>query len=367
MPLDFCQSNIILTKILLKYETFYTSIKKEVKYNYMSSKAGEDMANIREIAKRAGVSVSTVSRVLNGYPYVKEEKRKAVWDVIHELNYKKNINAVHLSKGKTNIVGVMLPTINHPYFSMIVEGISEEALRYGYHLLFFQTNYDIHKELEALEMLRVKQMDGLIICSHTIHLETIASYTDDGPIILCEDIQETNSFSVYIDHYHAFALGMDYLIKKGHSKIGYCLSRPTSINSQKRMAAYKDALQRIHAPVRPDWMFHHCLHMNDGKRIVSTILSLEEKPTALLVASDQVAAGIVLWGKTYGLRVPNDLAIVSFDNHPISEALHITTIELPLSLMGKKAFQMVYNQLTNEKTEPKKEKLPVRLIERASV
>lgn len=71
MPLDFCQSNIIVTKILLVYETFYTSIKKEVKYNYMSSKAGENMANIREIAKRAGVSVSTVSRVLNGYPYVK--------------------------------------------------------------------------------------------------------------------------------------------------------------------------------------------------------------------------------------------------------------------------------------------------------
>ena len=91
MPLDFCQSNIVLTKILLKYETFYTSIKKEVKYNYTLSKAGENMANIREIAKRAGVSVSTVSRVLNGYPYVKEEKRRAVWDVIHQLNYKKTL------------------------------------------------------------------------------------------------------------------------------------------------------------------------------------------------------------------------------------------------------------------------------------
>ena len=325
------------------------------------------MANIREIAKRAGVSVSTVSRVLNGYPYVKEEKRKAVWDVVHELNYKKNINAVHLSKGKTNIIGVMLPTINHPYFSMIVEGIAEEALRYGYHLLFFQTNYDIHKELETLKMLRVKQIDGLIICSHTISLETLELYISDGPIVLCEDIQEPHIFSVYIDHYQAFMLGMDYLIKKGHSKIGYCLGRPTSINSQKRKAAYKDALQHIHAPIHANWMFHHCLHIGDGKQIVSTILSLAEKPTALLVTSDQVAAGIVLWGKTYGLRVPNDLAIVSFDNHPISEALHITTIELPLSLMGKKAFQMIYDYFANSYTQPKKEKLPVRLIERASV
>lgn len=356
------------THLLKKYETFYKLTKKGVKYDiYVIKKAGESMANIREIAKRAGVSVSTVSRVLNGYPYVKEEKRKAVWDVVHELNYKKNINAVHLSKGKTNIIGVMLPTINHPYFSMIVEGIAEEALRYGYHLLFFQTNYDIHKELEALEMLRVKQIDGLIICSHTISLETLELYISDGPIVLCEDIQEPHIFSVYIDHYQAFMLGMDYLIKKGHSKIGYCLGRPTSINSQKRKAAYKDALQHIHAPIHANWMFHHCLHIGDGKRIVSTILSLAEKPTALLVTSDQVAAGIVLWGKTYGLRVPNDLAIVSFDNHPISEALHITTIELPLSLMGKKAFQMIYDYFANSYTQPKKEKLPVRLIERASV
>lgn len=356
------------THLLKKYETFYKLTKKGVKYDiYVIKKAGESMANIREIAKRAGVSVSTVSRVLNGYPYVKEEKRKAVWDVVHELNYKKNINAVHLSKGKTNIIGVMLPTINHPYFSMIVEGIAEEALRYGYHLLFFQTNYDIHKELEALEMLRVKQIDGLIICSHTISLETLELYISDGPIVLCEDIQEPHIFSVYIDHYQAFMLGMDYLIKKGHSKIGYCLGRPTSINSQKRKAAYKDALQHIHAPIHANWMFHHCLHIGDGKRIVSTILSLAEKPTALLVTSDQVAAGIVLWGKTYGLRVPNDLAIVSFDNHPISEALHITTIELPLSLMGKKAFQMIYDYFANSYTQPKKEKLPVRLIERTSV
>lgn len=143
-------------------------------------------------------------------------------------------------------------------------------------------------------MLRVKQIDGLIICSHTISLETLELYISDGPIVLCEDIQEPHIFSVYIDHYQAFMLGMDYLIKKGHSKIGYCLGRPTSINSQKRKAAYKDALQHIHAPIHANWMFHHCLHIGDGKRILSTILSLAEKPTALLVTSDQVAAGIVL-------------------------------------------------------------------------
>lgn len=330
-------------------------------------KEGGMMANIREIAKLAGVSVSTVSRVLNDYPYVKEEKRKAVWEAVDKLNYKKNINAVHLAKGKTCIVGVMLPYVNHPYFGMILEGISEEALRYGYHLLLFQTNYDVHKELEALEMLRMKQVDGLIICSHTTSLKIIEAYTEDGPIVLCEDVKEQKFLSVYINHYEAFTLGMSYLIEKGHKKIGYCIGRTTGTNSQDRKAAYHDALQKINEQPKEEWMFDHCLYIDDGKRVVTKLLSMDEKPTALLVSSDQVAAGIVLWGRNHGLNIPNDLAVVSFDNHPISEALNITTIDLPLSLMGKRAFQMVYDCLKTGTAPNQKEALHVRLIKRLSV
>ncbi|WP_027409678.1 LacI family DNA-binding transcriptional regulator [Anoxybacteroides tepidamans] len=325
------------------------------------------MANIREIAKLAGVSVATVSRVLNDYPYVKEEKRKAVWEAVEKLNYTKNINAVHLAKGRTYIVGVMLPYVNHPYFSAIVEGISEEALRCGYHLLLFQTNYDVQKELEALEMLRMKQVDGLIICSRTINWETLEMYKEDGPIVLCEDAKNDDVLSVYIDHYEAFLLGMNYLIGKGHRKIGYCIGRTTGINSQNRHAAYSDALRKIDETPREDWIFDHCLDIDDGKRVVNALCSMKERPTALLVSSDQVAAGIVLWGQSKGLNAPDDLALVSFDNHPISEALSITTIDLPLLLMGQRAFQMVHNCLITGTMAGQAEKLPVRLVERRSV
>jgi LacI family repressor for deo operon, udp, cdd, tsx, nupC, and nupG len=325
------------------------------------------MANIREIAKLAGVSVATVSRVLNDYPYVKEEKRKAVWEAVEKLNYTKNINAVHLAKGKTSIVGVVLPYVNHPYFGAIVEGISEEALHYGYHLLLFQTNYDVQKELEALEMLRMKQVDGLIICSRTTSWEGVEAYKEDGPIVLCEDVKGRKLLSVYINHYEAFITGMNYLIEKGHRKIGYCIGRTTGTNSKDREAAYYDALRNIHELPRQEWIFDHCLHIEDGKRVVNELLTMREKPTALLVSSDQVAAGIVLWGQNAGLKVPDDLAIVSFDNHPISEALQITTMDLPLSLMGKKAFRMVYHCLETGKIKSKAEKLDVRLIERSSV
>ncbi|GMB08745.1 LacI family transcriptional regulator [Thermolongibacillus altinsuensis] len=324
------------------------------------------MANIREIAKIAGVSVATVSRVLNGYPYVKEEKRNAVWEAVEKLNYTKNINAVHLAKGKTSIIGVVLPYVNHPYFSTIVEGISIEALRYGYHLLLFQTNYEEKKEIEALEMLKMKQVDGMIICSRTLGWKFIEAYKEYGPIVLCEDVKGRDLLSVYINHYEAFMLGMEYLIEKGHRKIGYCIGRTTGTNSKDREAAYRDALRKINESPRQEWIFDHCLYIEDGKRVVNELLAMREKPTALLVSSDQVAAGIVLWGQSAGWRIPEDLAILSFDNHPISEALQITTMDLPLSIMGKKAFRMIYHSFQNNETV-KAEKLEVRLIERSSV
>ena len=157
------------------------------------------------------------------------------------------------------------------------------------------------------------------------------------------------------------------MIQKGHRHIGYCIGRTTGINSKARQAAYYDALRKIGIEPRKEWIFDRCLYVEDGQRVVREWLMLPEKPSALLVSSDQVAAGIVLWGTKEGVKIPDDLAIVSFDNHPISEPLQITTMELPLALMGTKAFRLIYHYIETGNIVKKKEKLPVRFIERASV
>lgn len=115
---------------------------------------GEQMTNIKDLAKMAGVSVSTVSRVLNNYPYINEEKRNAVLKAIKETNYHKNINAVNLSKGKTQMIGVVLPFSDYPYFSLILKGISRQAHKHNYKLILFQTGYIESREMEALQMLK---------------------------------------------------------------------------------------------------------------------------------------------------------------------------------------------------------------------
>ena len=136
------------------------------------------MTNIKDVAKRAGVSVTTVSRVLNHHPYVSEAKRIKVERAIEETGYLQNINAVHLSKGKTNLIGVVLPFLDHPYFAQVLIGVSEQAKIKGQTLVLFPTNYEIEKEQAALRMLRQKQLDGVIICSRVSPLPVLEDYVN---------------------------------------------------------------------------------------------------------------------------------------------------------------------------------------------
>jgi LacI family purine nucleotide synthesis repressor len=327
----------------------------------------DTMANIKQIAKTAGVSVSTVSRVLNDHAYVKEDKRRAVLEAVEQLKYSRNMNAIHLIKGRTNMIGVMLPYINHAYFARLMEGISHEALSENYQLILCQTNYNPAEEMKVLDMLRMKQIDGIIICSKTLPWDQILPFADYGPIAACEDAGKSAISSVYLDHYACFQRGLKYLIEKGHTRIGYCLGRPDSGSSQKRRDAYMDALHSISEPVREEWMFSHCYSIEDGVAVVHKLLAMEHRPTALLVTGDQVAAGIITEGAKNGLRVPGDLAIIGFDNQPIGKIFDLTTIDNQLFDMGKAAFRMIHDQMMKKRDVPENRELDFLLIERSTV
>jgi DNA-binding LacI/PurR family transcriptional regulator len=206
------------------------------------------MANIKDIAEKAGVSVTTVSRVLNNHPYVSKEKKETVLQAMEEYNYQPNINAVHLSKGNTRLIGVVIPFINHPFFGLLIEGIAEEALKNNYKLVMIQTNYEEERELEALTMLKHKQIDALIICSRICGWEIIQDYLGYGPIIFSENTRGKEVPSTYIDHYGAFAKALEYLSSKGYQKIGYCIGRKNGYNSMQRERAYRDFLKKRKEP-----------------------------------------------------------------------------------------------------------------------
>ncbi|HDR4573055.1 LacI family DNA-binding transcriptional regulator [Bacillus cytotoxicus] len=325
------------------------------------------MVNIKQIAQTAGVSITTVSRVLNDHPYVSQEKRERVLHAVEQLNYAKNINAIHLIKGKTFTVGVMLPFINLPYFSTIIEGIGNEALIAGYHINLCQTNYDSIEEIRVLEMMKMKQFDGMIICSRTSSWEQIEPYSKFAPIVSCEKLTHPLISSVYVDHYEGFRIGTNYLLNKGHTRIGVCLARRKSISTLQREKAFADVLQTAQRRVQPDWMFYQCYTMQDGAKVLQRMLNMKERPTAIFAANDQVAAGLVTEAKKQGLHIPEDLAVLGFDNHEVSKALEITTIEHPGLTMGARAFSLFHKQMQAEQIAGYAEELPFHLIERKTV
>ena len=320
------------------------------------------MTNIRDIAKLAGVSKSTVSRVLNENGYVSEEKREAVHRAIKLSNYERNMNAVRLSLGKSYLIGVVVPFSDHPYFAQLIKGISNMALSANYHLILIQSDYKESREMEALDMLKNKLVDALIICSRSCKLKLIEDYLPHGPIVLCEDTRGMKISSTFIDHYECFQKALEYLYDKGHRKIGYCIGRKTGTNSLKRKRAYQDFLEKIQQSYREDYIFDRCLYVEDGARVLQEIKGMEDPPTALIVTNDQVAAGMVTVSHKEGIRVPEDLAIIGFDNQPIAELMNITSIETPLVEIGKKLFL----QAVDGKTVTH-EKIAVRLLERKTV
>ncbi|WP_058306206.1 LacI family DNA-binding transcriptional regulator [Gracilibacillus massiliensis] len=321
------------------------------------------MTNIRDIARMANVSVTTVSRVINEHPYVSEEKREAVLRAMERADYQVNMTAVHLSQGKSQLIGVVVPFANHPYFGLLIEGIAKKAVESNYHFVLIQTNYNKEREQEALDMLRHKQIDGLIICSRISGLDTITKYRQYGKIVICENAKGNRTIdSVYIDHYQSFLSALKYLYEKGYRNIGYSIGRETGSNSYFRQQAYRDFLKQKDLPYQESFVFTENYNLEDGQKVVNLIQQLFHKPDALLVTSDVVAAGIITACNHTNLRVPEDLAIIGFDNQPIAKMMGITTFEIPLVTMGEKLFQQVIRT-----TSTAHQQFHVTLIERNTV
>ncbi|MEC1793247.1 LacI family DNA-binding transcriptional regulator [Bacillus vallismortis] len=321
------------------------------------------MANIKDIAEKAGVSITTVSRVINNHPYVSEDKRNRVFEAMEALAYTRNIHAVHLSKGYSNMIGVVLPTINLPYFAELIAGIADAAEGSGIHLSLFQTNYDVQKEVFALTQLKERQVDGLIFCSKALADERLMDWK--GPILLCQNSDIGRFSTISIPHEQAFRYGLDYLMAKGHKKIAICLARKKGMNSHFRIKAYREALEEIGEAFHEDWVIEKAISINDGKALFHKWENWKEKPTAIIVANDQVSAGLLLEAKARRVLVPDELAILSVDNHEISQSLGITTIDIQTKEMGKQAFAMLEKRIQGQPIE--KKVLDYRLIERSTV
>ncbi|WP_414051389.1 LacI family DNA-binding transcriptional regulator [Macrococcus animalis] len=313
------------------------------------------MANIRDIAKHAGVSVSTVSRVLNNYPYISEEKKLKVLAAMETLNYIPNHLAVNLSYGKSRVIAVVLPWITNPYYLRILEGAIKQASKHNYHIIVIETHYEEAEELKVLEMLKHRSIDGIIFTTRQISLKTICDYETFGPIIVME--KNDHLPYIFINQYEALKKALYYLIEQGYKKIGYTLHRKNGFSANERAKAYATIPENMQYE---DFIYVGGLSVTDGMRLAHNILNQKNLPDALIVTNDAVSAGIYAAFQNQNVKVPEDIALISYENGELSQINNITSVDLPLVKMGESSVDLI---LTDQ---VESQELPSNLIIRKS-
>ncbi|MGX1981355.1 LacI family transcriptional regulator [Thermolongibacillus altinsuensis] len=328
------------------------------------------MSTIEDVAKLTGLSRTTVSRVINNHPYVSEDKRKLVIEAMNKLGYVPNSSARSLRNQKTDVIALFVPRITNPFFSQLVESTEIAAADHGYQLIICQTRYSPEKELNYMNLLKTKQVDGVILASLQNDWEKIEPFLDYGPIVLCNEFEDrANVPTVKLDQVYGGYIATKHLIEQGHTKIAYCCGGYRSNVAKSREIGFRQALSEHKLSFDERYAFRDAFNIADGKRVFQKMITLPDPPTAVFTGSDEVAAGILSEARKHGYRVPEDLAIVGFDNQAITELMDpmITTVHQPVKEMAQKAVDIIVEKIQSRKYRKKEiYEFPLQLIVRES-
>ncbi|GLC90341.1 LacI family DNA-binding transcriptional regulator [Lysinibacillus piscis] len=325
------------------------------------------MPTISDVAKLTGLSKTTISRVINNHQYVSEEKRALVLKAMQELGYTPNPAARRLRGQSTTTIGVIVPRIVNPFFSYLVNTIETAAYEKGYQVIISQSNEDAEKELAFLQLLKTKQVDGIIMTAIENEWSVIEPFLAYGPIMLCNEyITNANVPIVRLNQQKGAYIGVKHLIDRGHHKIAYCTGGLFAEDGKDkdRNHGFQKALKEADIAVNTKWIFLNQYSIEDGKKVMNQIMAMDERPTAIFTGSDEIAAGMMIEAKKHGLKIPEDMAIIGFDDQPIAEMLEpqLTTIRQPVEKMGELAVAILVDMLDDTSLKVQEHELPIELV-----
>ncbi|RJG26804.1 LacI family DNA-binding transcriptional regulator [Paenibacillus thiaminolyticus] len=329
---------------------------------------------IIDVAKQAGVSPSTVSRVLSNHPRISAKTAQRVREVMADLGYHPNVMAKSLVSKVSNTIAVLLhrpaeELFLNLFFSEVMRGLVTQASRAGFDLLM-TTGATEQEELEAItRLVKGKRVDGVILL-YSRRNDPIVSFLEElqFPFVLIGRSEEhPDILSVNNDNVQAAYDATRHLIDQGHRRIGFVSGPSNLMISKDRMAGYQAALKEAGMEARPEWIVEGEFLQESGYRAMSFFMSLPERPTALVAIDDVVAFGVLRGLMELGYRVPDDLSLVSFNNVPLSELATppITSVDIGIYQLGYTASQTLIRSI---KGEPMQQRLiiPHRLIVRES-
>jgi LacI family transcriptional regulator, repressor for deo operon, udp, cdd, tsx, nupC, and nupG len=327
------------------------------------------MANMTDVAKLANVSTATVSRVIQNPSAVKEKTRIKVLQAIEELNYQPNILARYFRRTETKTILVMVPSIMNNVFPQMIAGIDLIANQYGYKVLLGNTYQDPEKAYSYIEELKQKQVDGMILLTTKLDNDVIKDIADCYPVVLTSDfIEGLNVPTVAIDNISSSREAVEHLLQLGHRRVGMITGPLNSLLSRDRLKGYRQALLANEIAIESVLIQEGDHSYDSGYNQMNKFLALDEQPTAIFAANDSMAMGAVKAVKAQGLRVPEDVAVVGFDNIQFSEIFEpaLTTIAQPLIEMGKRSMELLLKQIKGEPLTKKQHVLDTKLIIRDS-
>lgn len=328
---------------------------------------------IYDVAREAGVSMATVSRVVNNNPNVKPQTRKKVFEAIDRLGYRPNAVARGLASKKTTTVGVVIPDISNDIFAEVARGIEDIANMYHYNIILCNADKRKDKEIRVINTLLEKQVDGLLFMGGVVTEEHIqAFHTSTVPIVLCATTDQSDTFpSVDIDHQAAAFEAVNALIERfGHKNIGMIsgtLQDPA--NGYARFQGFKQAMEQSGLEVKEEYVRIGNYKYESGIEAAKHFLSLPDRPTALFAANDEMAVGAIHYFQDQGLKVPEDISVISVDNVRMASMVRpqLTTVAQPMYDIGAVAMRLLTKLMNKETVDHNRVVLPHELIIRNSV
>lgn len=315
----------------------------------------DDTITIYDVAREAGVSMATVSRVVNGNKNVKENTRKKVLDVIDRLDYRPNAVARGLASKKTTTVGVVIPNIANSYFSLLAKGIDDIATMYKYNIVLASSDEDDEKEVSVVNNLFAKQVDGIIFMGHHLTEKIRTEFSRSRtPIVLAGTVDLEHQLpSVNIDYKGAVKEVVD-ILAKNHQKIAFVSGPLTDdINGKLRLSGYKEGLKQNTLHFKEGLVFESHYKYSDGFELAQRVIS--SGATAIYVTEDSLAAGLLNGLFAAGKSVPEDFEIVTSNDSAVTQYTrpNLTSISQPIYDLGAVSMRMLTKIMNKEELEEK--------------
>lgn len=328
--------------------------------------------DIQQVAKRAGVSTATVSRVLNGSPKVREKTSEHVRRVIAELNYVPNNSARNLRIGRSELFGLIVSDIKNPFFPDLIDHFEELAAAQGIDVIFTHTNYNSERLATCVRRLVERNVDGIAVMTSEVDEPALELSTQrQVPVVLLnQPLLKSKYSNVLVDYSRGYREAMQHLTDLGHSNIVF-LTGPQNLSSiQRRQAAFQAAARKYGIQLADEQLITGDMRVEGGRLAMENILHRRPRPTAIIAANDLMAVGALQAAAAAGLNVPQDLSIIGFDDLPLAAMMHpqLTTIHLSRKEIAAEAFAqlMLLHQNRDRITPHVDKKVHPRLIIRGS-